>query len=102
MNVARLSGLSSEALYALAEKMGLDLPVDLEKMFIIEALMEAWEEDRADHDGAAGTTTTAEAQKFSGPEPDEIDFIAFDAPHLEPRYNETAVHVIPRDPSWAY
>ena len=46
MNVERLNGLSIEALYALAEKMGIDLPTGLERLFVMESILEAFEEDQ--------------------------------------------------------
>lgn len=102
MNVERLTGLSIEALYALAEKMGLDLPVGLERLFVMEAILEAFEEDLVDRKSSGKTASHMEEKKFSGSELDEIDASLDAAPCIESRYNETVIHLIPRDPEWAF
>ncbi|MBN2874956.1 MAG: DUF4912 domain-containing protein [Spirochaetales bacterium] len=102
MNVERLNGLSIDALYALADKMGLDLPAGLERVFLVEALMEAFEEDREERKASGDAAVHMEEKKFSGSELDEIDASIDAAPCIEKRYNETVVHVIVRDPEWAF
>lgn len=102
MNVERLTGLSIEALYALAEKMGLDLPAGLERLFVMESILEAFEEDLVDRKSSGKTASHMEEKKFSGSELDEIDASLDAAPCIENRYNETVIHIIPRDPEWAF
>ncbi|MBU0926285.1 MAG: DUF4912 domain-containing protein [Spirochaetes bacterium] len=102
MNVERLNGLSIEALYALADKMGLDLPPALERVFVVEALLEAIEEDSAERKSAGDAAVHIEEKKYSGSELDEIDASIDAAPCIECRYNETVVQVIARDPEWAF
>ena len=102
VNVERLNGLSIDALYALADKMGLDLPPDLERLFIVEALLEAFEEDNEDRKSFGDAAVHIEEKKYSGSELDEIDASLDAAPCIERRYNETVVHVIARDPEWAF
>lgn len=101
VNVERLNGLSIDALYALADKMGLDLPLELERVFVVEALLEAFEEDSEDRK-AAGDAIHIEEKKYSGSELDEIDASIDAGPCIECRYNETVVHIIARDPEWAF
>jgi len=102
VNVERLTGLSIEALYALAEKMGLDLPAGLERLFVMESILEAFEEDLVDRKSSGQTASHMEEKKFSGSELDEIDASLDAAPCIENRYNETVIHLIPRDPEWAF
>lgn len=102
MNVERLNGLSIDALYALADKMGLDLPTELERVFIVEALLEAFEEDSEERRASGDAAVHIEEKKYSGSELDEIDASLDAAPCIECRYNETVVHVIARDPEWAF
>jgi hypothetical protein len=102
VNVERLTGLSIEALYALAEKMGLDLPAGLERLFVMESILEAFEEDLVDRKSSGKTASHMEEKKFSGSELDEIDASLDAAPCIENRYNETVIHLIPRDPEWAF
>lgn len=102
MNIERLNGLSIDALYELSDKMGLDLPADLERVFIVEALLEAFEEDSADRKSASDAAVHIEEKKYSGSELDEIDASLDAAPCIERRYNETVIHAIARDPEWAF
>lgn len=102
MNVERLNDLSIEALYALAEKMGLDLPPALERIFVVEALIEAFQEDSDERKSSGDMAIHIEEKKFSGSELDEIDASLDAAPCIARRYNETVVHWIPRDPEWAF
>lgn len=102
MNVERLNGLSIDALYALSEKMGLDLPLDLARVFVVEALLEAFAEDNEERKAAGDAAAHIEEKKYSGSELDEIDASIDAAPCIECRYNETVVHVIARDPAWAF
>lgn len=102
VNVERLNGLSIDALYALADKMGLDLPIELERVFIVEALLEAFEEDSEERRSSGDAAVHIEEKKYSGSELDEIDASLDAAPCIECRYNETVVHVIARDPEWAF
>ncbi len=102
VNVERLNGLSIEALYALADKMGLDLPTGLDRLFIVEALIEAFQEDEEERKSTGDAADHMEEKKFSGSELDEIDASLDVAPCIESRYNETVIHVIARDPAWAF
>lgn len=102
VTVERLKGLSIEALYALAEKMALDLPPDLEPMFVIEALLEAFEEDTEERKASGDAAVHIEEKKYSGSELDEIDASLDAAPCIENRYNETVIHVVVKDPEWAF
>jgi len=102
VNVERLSGLSVDALFALADKMALDLPPELDRVFIIEALLEAFEEDNEERKATGDAAVHIEEKKYSGSELDEIDASLDAAPCLECRYNETVIHVIVKDPEWAF
>lgn len=97
--------MSDAALYALADKMGLDLPQGLDRVFVIEELMDAVAEDSQDSrisGSLAGVSLKFEAAKFSGPELDEGEGGTQPQTRLEQRYNQTAIKVIVRDPSWAF
>jgi uncharacterized protein len=102
VNVERLNALSVDALYALAEKMGLDLPEELERVFIVEALLEAFDDDNADRRSSGDMALHIEEKKFSGSELDEIEASLEAAPCIERRYNETLIYCMPRDPEWAF
>lgn len=102
MKAERLNELSTDALYALAEKMGLDLPQGLERVFVLEALLEAFEEDHEDRRPSSDAASHVEEKKYSGSELDEIDASIDAAPCIERLYNETLIRLIPRDAEWAF
>ncbi len=100
----KFESMSDADLLAYADKMGLDLPQGLDRVFIIEELVDALAEDSQDS-RITGTSLKFEAARFSGPEFDELEAHAGeeDAPgRLEQRYNQTEIRVIIRDPSWAF
>lgn len=82
--------------------MGLDLPLELERLFIVEALLEAFEEDSEERRSFGDSAINLGEKKYSGSELDEIDASLDAAPCIERRYNETVIHVIARDPEWAF
>jgi uncharacterized protein len=102
VNVERLNGLSVDALYALSDKLALDLPPELDRVFVMEALLEAFEEDNEERRSLGDAAVHIEEKKYSGSELDEIDASLDAAPCLESRYNETVIHVIVKDPEWAF
>jgi len=84
----------------LAERMGFYIPEGLDRLFIIEEIISALEdEDRErvfSHDG----TGHVEEKKLSG---GAFTSYAIPIPTCVPdRYNETMVRALPRDPSWIY
>jgi hypothetical protein len=94
--------LSDEALRALAEKMGLDVPPNLDRVFVVEEILDALEEDSAERRSSGLAPVRIEESKFSGLEFDEIDVEPDASPVLDRCYNETSVRVLVRDPSWAF
>ena len=93
MNVDRLRELSLEALYALAEKMSLDLPPGLESIFVMEAILEAFDEDNEERHASGDAPVHIEEKKFSGSELDEIDASLDAAPCIARRYKIGRAHV---------
>jgi len=98
----KLETLSLEALYALADRMGLDLPPGLERPFVMEEIVDALEEDSEDRRAAHGEAVHVDEKKFSGAGFDDFEIEANTAPALASRYNETMIRALVRDPSWAF
>ncbi len=97
-----MQDLSLDALYVLAEKLGLNLPQGLEHVFILSEILDAFAEDHDERRIASSTAVHIEEKKFSGSELDEIDASLDLAPCIASRYNETRIHVLVRDPGWAF
>lgn len=84
-----LDTLSTDELVRLADSHGIDIPPDLERIFIIEELLEIGSrDDREDGFGTEGTPGGADG--FPEPVP------------LPVRYNITYIEVMIRDPLWAF
>jgi hypothetical protein len=98
----KLESLSLEALYALADKMGLDLPPGLERLFVVEEIIEAMVEDSEDRRATGSEAVHIDEKKYSGSGIDDFDAPLGESPSLELRYNETVIHALVRDPSWAF
>ena len=102
VNAEKFESLSDEALYALADKMGLDLPLDLERVFVVEEILNAIDEDIVERRTGGFAPVRIEETKFSGSELDDVGS-CLDAPCLIERcYNETFIKALVRDPSWAF
>ncbi|MDA8427086.1 MAG: DUF4912 domain-containing protein [Treponema sp.] len=102
MNSEKLDSLSLEELYALADKMELDLPTGLERLFVMEEILDAAEEDSEDRRSSIDEALLVEEKKYSGSESDNLELRIGVPPQLEQRYNETMIRALVRDPSWAF
>jgi hypothetical protein len=98
----KLDSLSLEELYAVSDRMGLDLPPGLERVFVIEEILDAMAEDSLDRRAARDQAVHVDEKKFSGLPYDGMDAAHPDAPLLGTRYNETMIRVLVRDPAWAF
>ena len=98
----RLDALSLEELYALADKIGLDLPPGLERPFVVEEILEVLEEDSEDRREAQGEALHIDEKKYSGLRIGDFDEGPGRVDSLATRYNETMIRAIARDPSWAF
>ncbi len=95
-----MESLSDDDLRAIAERMGLGLPPDLDRVFIVEEIVEALEEDSLDQGPGAEKLLYVEDAKYWCR--DESGAVPDCPPKLEPRYNETCIKALVRDPSWAF
>ncbi|MCX7024051.1 MAG: DUF4912 domain-containing protein [Spirochaetes bacterium] len=102
MNFEKLDALSDDALRTFAEKVGIDVPPELERPFVIEELLEAIKEDSEDRCAAKDAPVHVVEKIFSGSELDEFDASLSAAPFIEPRYNETMIRLLVRDTAWAF
>jgi len=100
VNPEKLSMLSDKELLLLAERIGIYIPEGLDRVFIVEEIISALEDEDRDrvfsHDG----TGHVEEKKLSGgtfvPRPSS------ERVSIPERYNETMIRALPRDPSWIY
>lgn len=102
MKTEKLDAFSLEELYALGEKLGLDLPPGLERPFVVEEILEVLEDDSEDRRAITDEALHVDEKKYSNLRFDDIDLAPGVEESLPARYNETSIRAIVRDPSWAF
>lgn len=85
---ASLESLTTFDLIKMADNLGIDIPPELDRVFIIEELLELISQDE-DVSGDSG-------------EADLLDTVLAEAVPLPNQYNITYIEVIVRDPLWAF
>ena len=101
MTTENFESLSDPDLRAIADRMGLGLPADLDRIFVVEEIVESLEEDRLERDRGTEAPLYVEDAKYWCRDDGDVR-LADSPPKLETRYNETAVRALVRDPSWAF
>jgi hypothetical protein len=101
LNRPYLESLSTGELTGVAIEQGIDVPGGLERMFIIEELLELAEEDESD-EGTAGDSLEGRAPKGEGGG-EFRSLVQTGVSSLLPRqYNITYLDVLIRDPLWVF
>ena len=102
MNIEKLRALSDDALLTLADKLGLVVPAELERPFLIEVLLEAFEEDSQEREATLDSSDRIEETKYSGADSDILQASLQTGECSDNRYNETIVRLLVRDTAWAF
>jgi hypothetical protein len=99
VDAEKLSLLSDEELRLLAEKMGIYVPDGLDRVFLIEEIIEAFEDDTADKSFSHDAPDHVEEKKLTGTGfiPGRLEEIT-----IPDRYNETYIVAVVRDPLWIF
>lgn len=100
MNLDKLRGLQIDDLRLLADKIGLNLPDDLDPSIVLLEIVDALEEDSLDNKTALNDFLSMEEMKFSSTEGDSFDMNP--EPGIDLHYSETVLRVMVRDPTWAF
>jgi|GEM_PF-258437 len=95
----KLSLLSDDELSLIAGKMGIHVPEGLERVFLIEEIIEAFEDDTEEKAFSHDAPDHVEEKKLIGTGfiPGRLEEIAIPA-----SYNETSITAIVRDPLWIF
>jgi hypothetical protein len=99
VNPDKLALLSDVELRTLADRMGLNLPEGLDRLFMLEEIVEAMDDESQERRFAHDAPGHVEEKKFSGA------YQASLGPDSElplSRYHETCIRAMPRDPSWVF
>jgi hypothetical protein len=102
MTKARLEGLPIEALNNLLDRQNIQLAADAGKSEIIEALLESFEEDREEKEKRHNLIIKIEEAKFAISQDEDVEFIIDEEILVPDYYDETYIHIMPRDPSWCF
>jgi hypothetical protein len=101
MTEERLQLLPEKFLRELAEKEGISFNDSTDKQDLIDLIMEAIEEDRAEKVLANNPAMLIKERKFDITLNEQFDFEDDKYP-LPEKYNETKIKILLRDPAWAY
>lgn len=102
----KLALLTDDELGTLADRMGLNLPPGLDRPFILEEIVDAFNDDTEERRFPHDAPSHVEEKKFAGT---SFGLDAMD-PSLRPatggflsdRYGETIIHALVRDPGWVF
>ncbi len=101
MTEERLQLLPEEFLRNLAVKEGISFNDSIDKQDLIDLILDAIEEDRAENALANNPAMQIKERKFDITLNEQFDFDE-DMYPLPERYNETKIVMLLRDPAWAY
>jgi hypothetical protein len=102
MTRTKLETLTVEALEKLAGEYGIDLPEEIDRPSLINAIFETFEEIRQERDSDNNNAIRIEEKKY-GVQYDEADTEPAEQDEVLPEnYNETRIVLMLRDPAWAY
>jgi hypothetical protein len=99
-----LASLVDDDLRAIADRMGLGLPLGLDRIFVVEEILDAIEDDRIERDRAGKAPLYNEDSKYSSVDELPIESLAgkSSVSIADKRYNETTIKALVRDPSWTF
>ncbi len=101
MTEERLQLLPENFLREIAVKEGISISETIDKQELIDLILEAIEEDRAENVLANNPAMQIKERKFDITLDEQFDFEEDQYP-LPERYNETKIVLLLRDPAWAY
>jgi hypothetical protein len=101
MTEERLQLLPEDFLREIAVKEGISIGDSVDKQELIELILDAIEEDRADKVLANNPAMKIKERKFDITLNEQFDFEEDQYP-LPEKYNETKIMMLLRDPAWAY
>ena len=101
MTEERLQLLPEDFLREIAVKEGISLPESIDKQELVELILEAIEDDRAEKDLTNNPVMKIKEKKFDITLNEQFDFDEDKYP-LPEKYNETKIVLLLRDPAWAY
>jgi hypothetical protein len=105
MTRERLAGLSEELLQKLADKLDVDIPDEAHLDDIVDLVTDALEDAREDHEQSNNNAIRVEERKYQLARffsEKDLATVTDDNVLLPDRYNETRMHLIVRDPAWAF
>lgn len=105
MTRERLAGLNEELLHKLADRLDVDIPEESTPDDIIALVSDALEEAREDHDESNNNAMRVEERKYQLARffsEKDLASVSNEQHEIPDRYNETRMHLMVRDPAWAF
>jgi hypothetical protein len=102
MTRERLQPLSEEVLRKIALREGIHNHEEASREQLIEAIIEALEEDRSEREHLNNEAIRLEHRKYDILMDEEIILLSQDEVELPQSYNDTRIVILLRDPFWAY
>lgn len=102
MTRERLESFSLDILYSIAEREGIDFDDTDDKNSLIDTIIEAIEEDRQEREKDNNLIMRVKEKKFDLSHDEELIARLEEEYPLPEEYNETNIHLIIRDPYWAF
>ena len=102
MTRERLQSISLSELEQIAHIQGIDIPIDSSRQFLIEMIVDAFNENKRDRELQNNLSILGEERKYDIARDEEFALTDADTYDLPLRYNETCVVFMVRDPNWAF
>lgn len=102
MTKERLHSFSYEQLIEICNRSKVLVTPGVDKETLVTILIDAYEEDRVEREELNNLAIQMESRKFSISQDEEIDLGMDDDLELPLRYNDTAIQILLRDPSWIF
>jgi uncharacterized protein len=101
MTRERLEGLSTAALIRIAEQSGLHVPPGVDRVLLVDLILEIEEEDQADHEQTNNGLVRVEQKKYDLPLAPITEELG-DEIIIPEGYPQTRIVLLVRDPFWAF
>lgn len=103
MTRERLDALSFESLRKVARQEGIEVPADVEKILLIDLILEVMEDNKEDQEARNNNTVRLQQKKYDLSFSEDLEAPPGTDEYILPdKYNESRIVLMLRDPYWAF
>jgi len=103
MTRERLESLTFESLTKVARLEGIEVPADVERILLIDLILEVMEDNKEDHEARNNNAIRLQQKKYDLSFSEELDSHSDIEEYVLPdKYNESRIVFMLRDPYWAF